>query len=122
MNGLYVRVKYREGGMYVIYNETLDQYYTRLRSLSARCEFSDSDLEILAQIISNNGPAFRSHEFNQYMITMGIKHTTSTPLWPQGNSEVEAFMKTLGKAIRTANLERRPWRQSSYRHIDQHPI
>ena len=42
---------------------------------------------------------------------MGIKHTTSTPLWPQDNSEVEAFMKPLGKAIRTANLEGRPWRQ-----------
>ena len=64
-----------------------------------------------SQIISDNGPPFRSHEFNKYMITMRIKHTTSTPLWPQGNSEVEAFMKPLGKAIRTAKLERQPWRQ-----------
>ena len=64
-----------------------------------------------SQIISDNGPPFRSHEFNKYMTTMGIKHTTSTPPWPQGNSEVEAFMKPLGKAIRTANLERRPWHQ-----------
>lgn len=45
------------------------------------------------------------------MATMGIKHNTSTPLWPQGNSEVEAFMKPLGKAIRSANLEGRLWRQ-----------
>ena len=42
---------------------------------------------------------------------MAIQHTTSTPLWPQGNSEVEAFMKPLGKAIRTAHLEGRPWKQ-----------
>ncbi len=45
------------------------------------------------------------------MLAMGIQHTTSTPLWPQGNAEVEAFMKPLGKAIRTANVEGRPWRQ-----------
>ena len=31
--------------------ETLDQYYTRLRSLSARCEFTDPDFEILVQIV-----------------------------------------------------------------------
>ena len=42
---------------------------------------------------------------------MGIQPNTSTPLWPQGNAEVEAFMKPLGKAIRTANLEGRPWKQ-----------
>ncbi len=31
--------------------ETLDQYYTRLRSLSARCEFVDAEFEILLQIV-----------------------------------------------------------------------
>ncbi len=31
--------------------ETLDQYYTRLRSLSARCEFADAEFEILLQIV-----------------------------------------------------------------------
>ena len=27
------------------------------------------------------------------MTAMGIKHSTSTPLWPQGNAEPEAFIK-----------------------------
>ena len=64
---------------------------------------------IPSQIISDKGPPFQSHEFNRYMM-MGIKHTTSTSLWPQGNSEVEAFMKPLSKAILTADLEGRPRR------------
>ena len=64
-----------------------------------------------SQVVSDNGPPFPGHEFNTYMTKIGIKHTTSTPLWPQGNAEVEAFMKPLGKAIRTANLEGRPWKQ-----------
>ena len=62
-----------------------------------------------SQVISDNGPPFQSNEFHWYMVAMGIQHTTSTPLWPQGNAEVEAFMKPLGKAIRTANVEGRPW-------------
>ncbi|CAB3983099.1 Retrovirus-related Pol poly, partial [Paramuricea clavata] len=54
---------------------------------------------IPAQLISDNGPPFQGHEFNQYMTAMGIEHCTSTPLWPQGNAEAEAFMKPLGKCI-----------------------
>jgi transposase InsO family protein len=66
---------------------------------------------IPAQLVSDNGPPFQGHEFNQYMTAMGIKHSTSTPLWPQGNAEPEAFMKPLGKLIRSAHLEKRPWQQ-----------
>ena len=32
-------------------NESIDQYYTRLRSLAERCEFADSDFEITLQIV-----------------------------------------------------------------------
>ena len=42
---------------------------------------------------------------------MGIKHPTSTPLWPQGNAKAEAFMKPLEKAIKTSHLENRPLKQ-----------
>jgi uncharacterized membrane protein len=66
---------------------------------------------IPAQLTSDNGPPFQGHEFNQYMTAMGIKHCTSTPLWPQGNAEAEAFMKPLGKCIRSAHLQKRPWQQ-----------
>ena len=62
---------------------------------------------IPSHLTSDNGPPFQSSEFGRYMTAMGITHTTSTPLWPQGNAEVEAFMKPLGKAIKTAHLERR---------------
>ena len=66
---------------------------------------------IPSHLTSDNGPPFQSNEFRRYMSAMGINHTTSTPLWPQGNAEAEAFMKPLGKAIKTAHLENRPWQQ-----------
>ena len=43
------------------------------------------------------------------MHVIGVEH--STPLWPQGNAEVEAFMKPLGKALATAQAEQRSWSQ-----------
>ena len=46
---LYEVYKFREARQDV--SETLDQYYTRLRSLSTRCEFADPDFEIMVQIV-----------------------------------------------------------------------
>eukprot|EP00794_Sanderia_malayensis_P019767 gene19767-biopygen16415 len=62
-------------------------------------------------LTSDNGPPFQSEEFKRYLQHLGITHTPSTPLWPQGNSEVEAFNKPLEKAIRAAHVESRPWQQ-----------
>ncbi len=87
-----------------------------LKSISAQKVIPQLD-EIFARhgipmhLTSDNGPPFQSHEFSRYMTALGIEHTTSTPLWPQGNAEAEAFMKPLGKAIKTAHAERRPWQQ-----------
>lgn len=69
------------------------------------------------EVKSDNGPLFFGDEFTLYMKSLGIKHTTSTPLWPQGNATMEAFMKPLGKTICTAVLENRKWKQELYRFL-----
>jgi transposase InsO family protein len=56
---------------------------------------------------SDNGPPFNGNEFKTYLTKLGVTHETSTPECPQGNSVAEAFMKPLGKAIRTARAENR---------------
>ena len=45
------------------------------------------------------------------MKALNIDWKTSTPLWPQGNANVENFNKTLSKVLQTAKLEERNWRQ-----------
>ena len=45
------------------------------------------------------------------MSLLGIKCNPSTPLWPQGNLEVERFNQPLGKAIRAACVENKNWKQ-----------
>ena len=63
---------------------------------------------IPAKLTSDNGPPFQSEAFKRYVEHLGIQHHHSTPLWPQGNSEVEAFNKPLEKAIKAAHVEHRP--------------
>jgi len=72
---------------------------------------------IPVKLTSNNGPLFQSQEFKRYMQHLGIKHHHSTPLWPQGNSEVEAFNKPLIKAIKAAHVENRPWQQEVHKFL-----
>ncbi len=61
---------------------------------------------------SDNGPPFQSHEFSRYLDYMGVKHQKSTPYWPRGNAKCERFMKSMGKVVRMAQVERKPWKQT----------
>ena len=72
---------------------------------------------IPTKIKSDNGPPFIGEEFAAYTKSLGIEHMTSTPLWPQGNATVEAFMKPSGKVIRTALLEKHKWKQEINRFL-----
>ncbi len=51
------------------------------------------------------------------MKELGTKHKPSIPLSPQGNGEVERFMKPLQKAIPTAVLEKKDWKRSIYKFL-----
>lgn len=59
-------------------------------------------------IKTDNGSPFQSHDFAQFTTNLGFTHRRITPLWPEANGEVERFMRTLGKAIRAAQVEGKP--------------
>ena len=58
-------------------------------------------------IRTDNGPPFKSTAFDQYSKHMGFKHRKITPGYPQANAEIERFMGTMNKTIRTATVEGR---------------
>ncbi|CAB4033532.1 PREDICTED: uncharacterized protein K02A2.6-like [Paramuricea clavata] len=58
---------------------------------------------------TDNGPPFTSHAFKVFARELGFKHRKVTPLWPKANAEAERFIRTLGKAIRTARTEQKNW-------------
>ena len=47
------------------------------------------------QIISDNGPQYSSLEFKKFAEEYGFLHTTSSPKFPQSNSEAERAVKTV---------------------------
>lgn len=54
---------------------------------------------------TDNGPPFNSSMFTQFADNLGFLHRKITPFWPQANATAERFMRTLGKAIRTAHTQ-----------------
>ena len=71
-------------------------------------------------IKSDNGPPFNGTEYKRYLEVLGIKALYSTPKWLQGTAEAERFMQPLGKALKTARVENRPWQQELNRFLLQY--
>ena len=61
---------------------------------------------------SDNGPAFNSHEFNEFWKHLGFTHRNVTPYWPRANGEVERFMCTVKKVIKN-----KTWKQEMYKFL-----
>ena len=66
---------------------------------------------------SDNGPPFPGREFYAFMKELGTKHKPSIPLSPQGNGEVESFMKPLEKAICTAVAENKYYKRVIFKFL-----
>ena len=60
---------------------------------------------------TDSGPPFQGDEFRQFAKQMGFKHRRITPLNPRANSVVERFMSPLQKAIKSAVIEGRDYKQ-----------
>ncbi|KAM9808926.1 uncharacterized protein LOC133158174 isoform X1 [Syngnathus typhle] len=66
---------------------------------------------------SGNGPPFSSKAFSDFARYLGFHHRKVTPYWPQADTAVERFNRTLTKAIHTATLEGKPWKQELYKFL-----
>jgi hypothetical protein len=61
------------------------------------------------KVKSDNGPPFNSHEFNDFAKKLNFKHHRITPYWPRANGTCERLMKSIGKIIRSANMDNSDW-------------
>ena len=61
---------------------------------------------------TDNGPPFNSDYLSKFAGHLGFHHRKITPLWPQANATAERFMRTLGKAVRVAETQSIPWKQT----------
>lgn len=61
------------------------------------------------QIVSDNGKAFVSSEFSEFMRRVGVQHVRTTPYHPQGAGAVERLNKVVKSALHAATSEGRSW-------------
>ena len=60
---------------------------------------------------TDNGSQFILTEFSSFLKENDIYHLTSTPFWPQANGEVERQNRSLLKAIKIAQVEKKDWKR-----------
>lgn len=53
----------------------------------------------MTTLVTDNGPQFRSDEFNRFCSRNAIKHLTSPPYHPQSNGQAESFVGPLKKTL-----------------------
>ena len=53
-------------------------------------------------ILTDNGPQFIATEFEALCGKYQIKHITSSPYWPKGNSKAEAAVKIVKRILKKA--------------------
>ena len=62
-----------------------------------------------AEVVSDNGPQFVSHQFEKFLRDHGIKHIKCSPYSPQSNGVVERFHGTLNSMIKKSVLKKGNW-------------
>ncbi|XP_043195494.1 uncharacterized protein K02A2.6-like [Amphibalanus amphitrite] len=60
------------------------------------------------ELVSDNGPAFRSAQLRNFLTRLGVKQTFSSPYSPQSCGMVERLNRTVKDAIQSARLAREP--------------
>ena len=66
---------------------------------------------------TNNGVNLVSAEMDGYLNEMGIRRRLTTPLWPRANGEVERQNRSLLKAMRAAQAEKKDWRSELNKYL-----
>ena len=64
------------------------------------------------EIMSDNGPPFSSKEFKTFLSGLGIKHTTSSPNYPQSNGFIERQIQTVKRLMEKANSTGRSFKET----------
>ena len=66
---------------------------------------------------TDNGANLVSAEMDGYLDEMGIRRRLTTPLWPRANGEVERQNRSLLKAMRAAQAEKKDWKSELNKYL-----
>jgi hypothetical protein len=75
---------------------------TSSRSIIAQLKGIFEEQGIPKKLISDNGPQYASHEFQQFATEWKFEHVTSSPLYPQSNGFIERMVQTVEHTLTKA--------------------
>ena len=59
------------------------------------------------QLITDHGPQYSSAEFDGFMTTYGVEHSTTSSLYPQSNGSAERMVQTVENILKNAKRTRK---------------
>jgi hypothetical protein len=66
---------------------------------------------IPTELVSDNGPQFKSTEFELFLKANYVKHISSAPYHPSSNGEAERFVQTFKRAMKVKRVQHKTWSQ-----------
>ena len=75
---------------------------TTSKSVISKIKSQIAKYGIFEDLISDNGPQFKSREFEDFALKYGFRHTTSSPGYPKSNGMAERAVQTAKSIIKKA--------------------
>lgn len=97
---------------YSRYPIVFDVPTTASATLLPKLEEVFSTMGIPVEMKTDNGPPFNGSAFEEFCESFGIVHRPITPEHAQANGLAEGFMKNLARVIKTAEIERKHWKEA----------
>jgi hypothetical protein len=70
------------------------------------------EIGVPKEILSDNGPAFKSNDYARFLASLNIKRLLITPEWPRGNPTAERMMKNINRVIRCSLVAKKPYKRA----------
>ena len=110
---------YQNGRLYLLVCDYFSKFPFIFQTKSTSFAYIKEQLEELFglegapdEIMSDNGPPFSSREFNTFLSGLGIKHTTSSPNYPQTNGFIERQIQTVKRLMEKATATGRSFQEA----------
>ena len=90
-----------KGKCYILICDYFSKFPFMFSCKTSWCSLRDRLIDLFAnkgysrEIISNNGSPFNSQEFADFLSSHGVRHTTSSPHYPQSNGFIERQIQTV---------------------------
>ena len=90
-----------KGKCYILICDYFSKFPFMFSCKTSWCSLKDRLIDLFAnegyprEIISDNGSPFNSQEFADFLSSHGVRHTTSSPHYPQSNGFIECQIQTV---------------------------